>query len=247
MAGGYVAFYLELLRAERIQLHAWGVRVPIRTHLCVNIFRKCLNFTEEGTAQVPVQDFTAVMDTDVPLIVESGYICLFPLAKTGIRFVIASFFMLTEGGVAASVTFLFPIMMGLFIECRQKASVALEAKLLATEHETLDMVVNVGPSSCLIRHYHQRHRMTMKDSEARKLSMWAFTNLHAFRFWDRHLVLWLTNVIIGLYLLIGGSMVLHGRMTIGSLLVGLTSTMRWVASTRSSMTWWCEAWRRARP
>ena len=82
LALGLVLIYLVLLLAARIQVSVLDVSRPIMTHLRVNLFRKYLNFSEKSMEKIQVQDFTVAMDTDVPLIVETGYMCVFPLIRT---------------------------------------------------------------------------------------------------------------------------------------------------------------------
>lgn len=223
----YVAPNLILMCVDYLKIGALDVGRLIRAHLQINLFRRYLNYTEDSKCEVPVQDLTCCMSSDIPMVVEQGYCFVFHLLRGLGKISIVSLFMLYQDWRSIFPLLLFPTTMFFFVRARRYKQVELENRLIDAEQDSAGCVVSSVDGFEIIRDYRMRHFFSDKFKDFLAEAFGAQNRLEMYGFWNGSFLPWITLGCVGSYIAFGSQLVLMQMTSLGSFLAMIDIYKEW--------------------
>ena len=200
----------------------WGVLGSLKLQFNVLLLRKFLNYTDEARDRVATETLLLAMTRDVTDSVSKGFIEAVNLVGTLSRVVLLISAMIflevsSGGGVnfgTLGAVLALPLLITLFLAYRQKKLFALRAIQKDAENMEVNDVLKTVLNYRLVVDYDRRERMLNEFRDEIKAGNRATTSFNATYVNSLYFVPWVTTLLVGGFIALGGAMVIAGTLSL---------------------------------
>jgi ABC-type multidrug transport system fused ATPase/permease subunit len=195
----------------------------VRKLLQANLMRKFFNYKEEFRNAISSSDLTMAMVRDAKEVVDFGFMKLFNVFRISGKLMFALLFVLNETPFGAIPIIVCPIVLGIFLWCREKKLTEAAEERHKKQNEVVRVVADGVKNYRLIADFYMRS--TIQDKYEQKIDEFVEHESHMLAVItnNRYLSPWLTTFSIGVLIVVGSCEVRSDKS--GALSLGMFVTM----------------------
>eukprot|EP00747_Dinoflagellata_sp_TGD_P128468 gnl/TRDRNA2_/TRDRNA2_174544_c4_seq12.p1 gnl/TRDRNA2_/TRDRNA2_174544_c4~~gnl/TRDRNA2_/TRDRNA2_174544_c4_seq12.p1 ORF type:complete len:1012 (+),score=95.45 gnl/TRDRNA2_/TRDRNA2_174544_c4_seq12:85-3120(+) len=192
-----------------------------------NLLRKFLHYNEASRKIVSTSDLTMAIMRDVPDLVRTGLLSLFPLVqKTGLLLILVVFSVfqarsLLNRVLAVCFVLTFFVVMAVFVSLRRNGTIARNNALHESETEIASFVLEMVDNFSLVADYHQVQESVKDFGQLVQNLNESLTAVMTWRATSENFAPALTGVFVSIYILLSFQSVIDGDVPAGEFLTGI--------------------------
>eukprot|EP00928_Gymnodinium_smaydae_P033519 TRINITY_DN23993_c0_g1_i1.p1 TRINITY_DN23993_c0_g1~~TRINITY_DN23993_c0_g1_i1.p1 ORF type:complete len:847 (-),score=151.78 TRINITY_DN23993_c0_g1_i1:26-2566(-) len=222
-------FPIGILHYFDFSKRSWKVGGTSRNTLQSALLCKFLNYDDKVRSTLPPSDLLMGMTRDSIVMVVDGYMSCFRLSRAlGHVVAIMAFQLLAPVLFNKPVSwhvlvtsFLLPVLLLLINQCRTKLTVECLKQRALSQNALVDLVTQATVNFSLIAAYNRRPYFLQKHEKCIADYNTRYREANQVLENNTYIAVWLTNIFVALYSLLGGSLVIAGATPLGMFLTQL--------------------------
>lgn len=195
----------------------WKVGGSSRRRLQVNLLRKFLNYDESSRAMVSAAHLVMSLTRDAPELVAHGYMQLLNIVRLCGRLALVILYqcIFSDAPLTILPLVVFPLFMAVFLKLNYARTSKVYNRTAESQTELVKQVDQMVSKFRLIADYHCSSRFLLGFDNAVALCNKHLVQQSTCVVNNNQCALWLRGLLVGFYIIYGGSSVLRGTTSIG--------------------------------